>query len=76
MSLYHDTTSAVQSYLATGLGFMSDVNWMAVGAGTLLVARLIQDVPKAYETLKYYRNKDRVIEKRRQRLEHKENSDK
>ena len=33
MSLYHDTTSAIQSYLATGLGFMSDVNWMAVYIG-------------------------------------------
>jgi hypothetical protein len=55
---------------------MSDVNWMAVGAGVLLVARLVQDVPKAWETIKFYRNKDRVIEKRRQRLEHKEDSDK
>ena len=72
MSLYHDTSSALQSYLATGLGFLSDVNWMAVGAGILLVARLVQDVPKAFETIKYYRNKDRVLEKRRQRLDEKD----
>lgn len=54
-----DFTGAAQSYLASGLGFMSDVNWMAVGAGVLLAARLIQDVPKAVETVLYYmRGKD------------------
>lgn len=65
MSLHHDTSAALQSYLATGLGFLSDVNWMAVGAGILLVSRLIQDVPKAIETIQDYRNKCR--EKRRKR---------
>lgn len=52
-----DIAQALQSYLASALGFMSEVNWMAVGAGILLIARLIQDVPKAYETIKHYMRK-------------------
>lgn len=58
MSIYDDITGALQSYLAAGLGFLSDVNWMAVGATVLLIARLIQDVPKAIEEIKRWRKKD------------------
>ena len=43
------------SLLAFGtstLEFAADLNWMAVGAGALLVARLIQDIPPAYIKIK------------------------
>lgn len=45
------TSDSAQSYLASALGFMQDVNWMAVGAGVLLIARLVQDIPPAVEML-------------------------
>ena len=57
MSTFNEATAAGQSYLASALGFMQDVNWMAVGAGVLLVARLVQDVPKAIEAAVHYYRK-------------------
>lgn len=50
-----DYSDAYLSYFTSGLaGFaawLGEVNWMAVGAGVLLVARLVKDVPEAYESL-------------------------
>lgn len=47
-----DTTNAIISYAAAGVGFCADINWMAIGAGILVLARLCVDVPKAYDSLK------------------------
>lgn len=43
-----ETASTFTSYLAVCGGFMASVNWMAVGAVVLLIARLLVDIPKAY----------------------------
>ena len=34
--------------------WVGDVNWMAVGAGILLLARLAQDVPKAIISIRKF----------------------
>ena len=47
-----DVFNATISYAAAGVGFCADVNWMAIGAGILVLARLCVDVPKAYDSLR------------------------
>ena len=43
MSHNHSFTDALQSYLASAVGFAQDVNWMAVGAtGSLMLARKLR----------------------------------
>lgn len=40
-----------QSYLASGLAYFSDIDWLTVGAVVLLAARLAKDVPDAYDAI-------------------------
>jgi len=54
---------AVTSYLAVGIANAQEItanwDWLAIGAGILLLARLVQDVPKAFIYLKgLFKRKD------------------
>ena len=51
--------SACTSYAACSVIFNADINWGGIGAAVLLVARLIQDVPKAYKVIYAYTKKHR-----------------
>ena len=48
----HDTWDAVLSYLAAVLSFMTNIDWMSLGAVVLLICRLMVDVPRAYIFIK------------------------
>lgn len=45
-------SSAAQSYATVGMGFVSELDWMAIGAMILLIARLCKDVPDAVAAIK------------------------
>lgn len=70
MSLTQNVAESCTSYMACGLGYLSELNWGAIGATILLVARLVKDVPEAYAAIKKYlsqrkkRKKPRVKSKR------------
>ena len=61
-----DTVNATLSYFAAGLGFCATVDWMATGAAVLLVARLIVDLPKAYDSVRV--RYKRYVESKRNRI--------
>lgn len=65
MRILDDATGSAQAYAGVAFGWLSDVNWMAVGAAVLLISRLIQDVPKAYLDLKdlYQKYKEKKHDK-------------
>lgn len=52
------------SYSTCGIVLaIEDIDWMAVGAVILLIARLVKDIPEAYDSVKeriklYKENKD------------------
>lgn len=53
-------SSSVMSYFASGVGFLQNCDFMAIGAAILLVARLLIDLPKAYISLRrFYRDKSK-----------------
>lgn len=56
MTLDH-VASSCTTYATCGVLLNSDINWGAVGAALLLVARLIKDVPDAIKTIKSYMKK-------------------
>lgn len=47
----HDVLDACTGYGACILLYLQDVNWTVVGATLLLVARLVKDVPDAYDAI-------------------------
>lgn len=57
----HEVMASVSSYaaafLASVFSTLSDIPWMGFGAAVLLIARLIQDVPKAIEVIQEWRQK-------------------
>ena len=54
------------SYSTCGLVLaIEDIDWMTVGAVILLIARLVKDIPEAYDSVKerimrYKENKDKT----------------
>ena len=54
------------SYSTCGIVLaIEDIDWMAVGAVILLIARLVKDIPEAYDSVKerimrYKENKDKA----------------
>lgn len=63
-----DYTGAAVSYLASFLAYLTsrleyvldyigDLNWMQIGAAALLIARLVTDVPQAWEAIQKIRRK-------------------
>ncbi|HXB10941.1 MAG TPA: hypothetical protein VNZ45_03065 [Bacteroidia bacterium] len=48
----HDVGEQLQSYIAITMGWIDHYDLMHFGAAVLLIARLICDVPPAYQYLK------------------------
>lgn len=48
----NNIADACTSYMTCGILVSSDINWGAVGAGILLVARLMKDIPDAYDAIR------------------------
>lgn len=70
MSLTQNLAESCTTYMTCGLWLhLSELNWGAVGATILLIARLVKDVPEAYHAIKKHfaknkRKKPRVKSKR------------
>lgn len=48
----HQVAESCVSYLACGLALhISEINWTTIGAVVLLIARLLSDVPAAYDSV-------------------------
>lgn len=52
MTRNDDIVTLYTSYFTSFLAYTQDLDWMKVGAVVLLVARLIQDVPRAIRFIK------------------------
>lgn len=52
MKTIHEAADTIMTYVLAGLAMLTNVNWMTVGGIVLLICRLIQDVPPAYNKLK------------------------
>ena len=50
-----EVLSAATSYGTAVVGLSSKVDWMFIGGAVLLLARLIQEVPKALVVIKRWR---------------------
>jgi hypothetical protein len=61
----HDFLECVVSYCSVAIGVVSDADLMAIGAGILLIARLLVDVPKAYKAVRKLFSKDTPNVKRK-----------
>lgn len=49
----HNGIEACTSYMACGLALhIQNIDWATVGAVVLLIARLVKDVPDAYDSLR------------------------
>lgn len=46
------TLDACTSYLACTIAYTKDIDWATVGAVILLIARLVKDVPEAYDAIR------------------------
>jgi hypothetical protein len=53
---FREATGSAVTYMTSAIGYacsqVADWNWMQIGAAVLLIARLMQDVPKAYVAIK------------------------
>lgn len=48
----HQVTESCVSYLTCGLALhIQEINWTTIGAVVLLIARLLSDVPAAYDSV-------------------------
>lgn len=52
MKTTHEVADSIVAYVLAGIAMLTNVNWMAVGGAIILICRLIQDVPPAYNKLK------------------------
>jgi len=56
----HDLVDSATGYAVAALGYSVDhignIDWMALGAGLLLIVRLVQDVPRALTVLRRWRD--------------------
>lgn len=43
---------SLQSYAVAGFGFLTHLDLMQIGAGLLLIVRLVIDIPRAYKAIK------------------------
>jgi hypothetical protein len=59
MISFHDAGDTAQSYTAIVLSWIDHYDLMHIGATVLLIARLICDVPPAYQYLKSKFTKDK-----------------
>lgn len=50
--MQHNSLEACTSYLACTIAYAKDIDWATAGAVILLVARLIKDVPEAYDAIR------------------------
>ena len=59
--------SACTSYGTCALIYLQDVDWATVGAIVLLIARLVKDVPDAYDAIMQRKRPKRKQTKRKKR---------
>jgi len=52
-----DVIRSITTYVIACAGFLSNLEWSSVLASILVLARLIQEVPKAIRTIRIYKKK-------------------